>query len=53
MEDFVRLNLSAGEDFCHLLLTFVNSLVVDQAQLEVGPDLNPNCKTLMVFLKEF
>ena len=53
MEDFVRLNLSASEDFCCLLPTFVNSLVIDQEQLEVGPDLNPDCLTLMVFLEEF
>ena len=32
--------------------TFTNSLETDQARQNVGPDLNPNCLTLMVFLKE-
>ena len=31
---------------------FANSLDPDQAQQNVGPDLDPNCLTL-VFLKEF
>ena len=30
-----------------------NSLDPDQARQNVGPDLDPNCLTLMVFLKEF
>ena len=29
-------------DFCHLLITFANSLDPDQAQQIVGPDLDPN-----------
>ena len=33
--------------------TSANSLYPDQAQQNVGPDLDPNCLTLMVFLKEF
>ena len=39
-------------------MTFTNSLDPDQAQQNVGPDLelncdlDPNCLTLMVFLKE-
>ena len=32
--------------FCHLLITFANSLDPDQAQQHVGPDLDPNCLTL-------
>ena len=36
-----------------LLITFANSLDPDQARQNVGPDLDPNCLTLMVFLKEF
>ena len=36
-----------------LLITSTNSLDPDQARRDVGPDLNPNCLTLMVFLKEF
>ena len=36
------------------LVTFANSLDPDQAQAKSGsgPDLNPNCLTLMVFLKK-
>ena len=30
-----------------------NSLDPDQARQNVGPDQDPNCLTLMVFLKEF
>ena len=33
-------------------MTFVNSLEPDQARQHIGPDLDPNCLTLMVFLKE-
>ena len=32
---------------------FANSLDPDQALQNIGPDLDPNCLTLMVFLKEF
>ena len=32
-------------DFCHLLITFANSLDPDQAIQNVGPDLDPNCLT--------
>ena len=38
---------------CRLLITFANSLETDQAQQFVGPDLDPNCLTLLVFLKYF
>ena len=34
-----------------LLITFANRLEPDQAWQNVGPDLDPNCLTLMVFLK--
>ena len=37
--------LAAGSDFCHLLITFANSLDLDQARQNVGPDLDPNCLT--------
>ena len=30
-------------EFCHLLITFANSLDSDQARQNVGPDLDPNC----------
>ena len=33
---------------CHLLITFVNSLDPDQARQNVGPDLDPNCLTLII-----
>ena len=36
--------LSRG-DFCHLLITFANSLDPDQDRQNVGPDLVPNCLT--------
>ena len=39
--------------WCRLLITFANSLDPGQARQNVGPDLDPNCLTLMVFLKEF
>ena len=32
---------------------FANSLDPDQARQNVGPDLDANCLTLMVFLKDF
>ena len=34
-------------------MTFANSLDSDQALQNVRPELDPNCLTLMVFLKEF
>ena len=39
----------ASCNFCHLL-TFANSLYPEQNRQNVGPDLDPNCLTLM---KEF
>ena len=35
-------SLSASDKFCHLLITFANSLDPDQARHFVGPDLDPN-----------
>ena len=32
----------ANGDFCHLLITFANSLDPDQARQKVRPDLDPN-----------
>ena len=43
----------ASTEFCCLLITFTNSLDPNQDQQNVGPDLDPNCLTLIVFLKEF
>ena len=43
----------ASGDFCHLLITVAKSLDPDQARQNVGPDLDPNFLTLMVFLKDF
>ena len=36
----------ASGNFCRLLITFANSLNPDQAQQNIGPDLDPNCLTL-------
>ena len=38
-------SLPACSDFCHLLITFANSLEPDQARHNVAPDLDPNCLT--------
>ena len=35
-----------------LFITIANSLDSDQALHFVGPDLDPNCSTLMMFLKD-
>ena len=40
----------ASCDFCHLLLTFANSLDQDQDQQNVSPDLNPNLNYLKKFI---
>ena len=43
----IKLNsFLASDDFCHLLITFANSLDPDQDRQNVGPDLDPNCLTL-------
>ena len=44
---------TASGDFCFLSLTFAKSLDQDQARQNVGPDLDLNCLTLMVFLQMF
>ena len=46
-------SLPASVNFCHLLIIFANSLDQDQDRQDVGPDLEPNCVTLIVLLKEF
>ena len=38
-------SLPASGNFCNLLITFADSLDPDQAQQNVGPDLDPNCLT--------
>ena len=43
----------ASADVCPLLITFANSLDLDQDRHNVGPDLGPNRLILIVFLKEF
>ena len=50
--NFPTNSLPGRGEFCHLLLIFANSLDPDQARQNVGPDLDPNCFTLIVFLKE-
>ena len=42
----------ASGDFCCLLITFANRLDPVQDQLKVGPDLDPNCLTLIVCIPE-
>ena len=42
----VWLLVTTNDDFCHLLITFANSLESDQARQNVGPDLDPNCLIL-------
>ena len=39
-------SLPTSGDFCHMLITFANSLDPDQARHFVGPDRNPSCLTL-------
>ena len=41
----------ASSDFRHLLITFANSLDPDQDGQTVGPDLDSNHLTLIIFLK--
>ena len=38
-------SLLTSRNFCHLLIFFANSLDQDQAQNNVGPDLDPKCFT--------
>ena len=42
---------ASGNFFC-LLIIFTNCLDLDQDQQNVGADLDPNCLTLIVFLKK-
>ena len=49
----ILLTLYACCDYCHLLTMFANNLDPDQAWKNVGPDLDPGCLPLMIFLKEF
>ena len=36
-----------------IYITFANNTDADQATQNVGPDLDPNCLTLIIFLKDF
>ena len=46
---FHLLNSFPGSsDFCSLLITFANSFDSDQVQQNIGPDLDPNCLTLLI-----
>ena len=49
---FVSNSLLARGDFRCLLITFANRLDPDQAQQNVGPDLDPNCLTPEFVLKK-
>ena len=42
-------SLPACVNFNHLLKTFASSLDPDQAQQNVGPDLDPNCLSLLLY----
>ena len=44
---YSALPFTVGDELYGLLMTFVNSLDPDQAQHNVGPDLDPNCLTLL------
>ena len=50
-ESYFALKEANGKIFtiCLLLWTFENSLDPDQAQQNVRPDLDPNCKTFWEF----
>ena len=50
--DFVYGEQSLSVVTRDLLITFANSLDTDQVRNNVGPDLDPNYDTLMVFLKD-
>ena len=43
---YVINSFPSSGDFSHLLITNENTLDPDQAQQNVGPDLDPNCLTL-------
>ena len=47
------ITIPASEDFHCLLTNFANSFDADQALHSVGPDVDPNCLTLMLFLMDF
>ena len=42
----------AKGNFCHLLITFANSLDPDQEWQKVGPDLDSNCLTLCKYSRK-
>ena len=42
------IRLESG-DFCHLLITFINSLDPDQDRQNVGSDLDPNPLIALTF----
>ena len=48
-----ELILHASCNFYHLLMNFANSFDPDLVRQIVGPVLEPNCLTLMIFLKDF
>ena len=43
-----ELIVKLSPSWCHLLITFANSLRSDQDRQNVRPVLDPNCMTLMV-----
>ena len=47
------ISLSLLAATCHLLIIFANILNPEQDRQNVGPDLDPNCWTLIAFRKEY
>ena len=43
----------SGSDYCHLLITYANSLDPDEDPQNEDPQNDPNHLTLNVFLKDF
>ena len=52
-QEFSLLTLSLPAMTCHLAANLCKHFGPDHDGQKVGPDLNPDCLTLIVFLKEF
>ena len=50
--NFIFISFLTSGGFCHLLITFANSLDPDLAQQNVNPAMDPNPLTLILFIKE-
>ena len=49
----LMISCHASGHICCLLITFTNSLDPGQDRQNVGPDLDPNCLTLMIMMVVF